>query len=173
MTRSDDYEEDPRIVSYSSRNKPQLNLPKASFDVAGNDGAKIGINCAQISTALKMHNHRAWLCWEGKEYLLTGVNFKQFAFDEAAQVLMKRLADSGEPSAMTLPTIKKALDKMAVENTPTAIDAANAAIMKSIAGPRDHGLSISLSSESCVHTDPFKRVHFGADGLWPEARPLL
>ena len=33
---------------------------------------------------------------------------------------------------MTLPTIKKALDKMAVENTPTAIDAANAAIMKSV-----------------------------------------
>ena len=60
------------------------------------------------------------------------MNFKQFAFDEAAQVLMKRLADSGEPSAMTLPIIKKALDKMAVENTPTAIDAANAAIMKSV-----------------------------------------
>ena len=32
-------------------------------------------------------------------------------------------------------------------------------------------MSISLSSGSYVHTDPFKRVHFGADGLWPEARP--
>jgi hypothetical protein len=31
--------------------------------------------------------------------------------------------------------------------------------------------SISLSSESYAHIDPFKRVHFGADGLWPEARP--
>jgi hypothetical protein len=77
----------------------RLNLPKAKFDVTGVDGAKCGIFCNQISTALKMSNPRAHMCWEGKDYLLERHNSKQFAFDEAAQAVMTRLADSGAPSA--------------------------------------------------------------------------
>jgi hypothetical protein len=84
-------------------------------------------------------------CWEGKSYLLTIDNFVQYAYNEAAEALLSKLAAEGFPPGLFLQHVERELQEIQVKATPQAVAADSPGELAMPSGTRERaGPALSL-----------------------------